>query len=355
LLYFVLTTGECNLNCRYCGGSFPESQVPWRVKYSIGQLKSFIENDPDSTIAFYGGEPLLNSKFVKDVMDEVRARRFVIQTNGLLKEDLEQDYWNRMDAVLLSIDGARETTDFYRGSGVYSKVIKAAETLRRDGFEGDLIARMAASEKTDICNDVLHLINCGLFDHVHWQLDVGWSVSWTDFDGWSERSYKPGILRLLRFWTSELEKRRVIGIVPFLGILKRLRGGGAIPPCGSGSESFAIMPDGRIRACPIAFDAEWAKVGDIFDSRSSDLPTREIIGECNDCKYLRVCGGRCLYMNREGLWGKDGFQKVCNLTKFTINAIASSNNIINRIVAEGVVDFDELNYPKFNNSTEIIP
>jgi putative peptide-modifying radical SAM enzyme len=355
LLYFILTTGKCNLHCRYCGGSFPEDKVPWTVDYDIELLKDLIKDDSDPTIAFYGGEPLENCGYIREVMNRVDVKRFIIQTNGLSAERLGSEYWNRMDAVLLSIDGTKSTTDFYRGEGVYRRVLRAAEVLRDGGFKGDLVARMAVSERSDIFTEVDHLLGLEIFDHIHWQIDAGWSEQWNDFTGWCERSYKPGILRLARKWLSEMEDGKVLGLVPFLGIRNRLRRGGPIPPCGSGEESISVMPDGSIRACPIAFDVKWALLGRLPEHSGSKLPKVHISGQCMGCSYLRVCGGRCLYFNRERLWGQEGFEKVCEITKYTIDIIAAMENPINQVVARGTVDQESLDYPKFNNTTEIIP
>lgn len=354
MLHFVLTTGKCNLRCSYCGGSFPERSVPFKTTYDLALAKRFIEADPSPVVAFYGGEPLLNPEVIEGIMDGVKAK-YVIQTNGTLVDSLSPRYWSRMDAVLISIDGSERTTDAYRGPGIYSRVLRAVKRLREADFKGDMIARMAVSEKTDIYEDVRHLVNLGVFDHVHWQLDVGWSDSWADFDGWAEMSYKPGISHLVEWFRDELAAGRVLGMVPILGILKRLREGGSTPPCGSGTESFAIMPDGVIRACPISFDAGWAEIGNLIHSTPKTLPKRGIVGECANCSHLRGCGGRCLYMNRERLWGEEGFRKICAITKFTIDKISALIEPVEEAVQAGMVTRDQVDYPKFNNSTEIVP
>ena len=80
------------------------------------------------------------------VMERIDAKRFVIQTNGTLTDRLPRDYWLRMDATLLSIDGIEEVTDKHRGKGVYKKVVEAARKLREMGYEGDLVARMTLTE-----------------------------------------------------------------------------------------------------------------------------------------------------------------------------------------------------------------
>jgi putative peptide-modifying radical SAM enzyme len=256
--------------------------------------------------------------------------------------------------VLLSLDGREGLTDHYRGKGVYAAAINAGNELKAQGYKGDLIARMAVSERSDIFKEVTHLCGLNLFDHIHWQLDAGWSESWTDFSDWAERSYKPGILELLDFWISALERGEVLGIVPFLGILKRLREGGPTPPCGSGSESYAVLPNGRVTACPIAYDASWAYLGKLGEIRKP-LPQIGVTGDCTDCGLLRVCGGRCLYFNREGLWGLEGFRKVCDITKFTIGAISNAEGRAMEAVRKSGLSLEALDYPKYNNSTEIIP
>jgi len=357
LLYIVFTTGQCNLSCRYCGGSFPPSLVPWRVQYPLRDLKRLVESDPDAIVALYGGEPLMNVEFVRKVLDNVRARRYVIQTNGLLVKELEPRYWRRFDAVLLSIDGVREVTDYYRGEGVYDAVLRAAKWLREIGFSGDLIARMALSERGDVYRDVTHLLSLSLFDHVHWQLDVIWSDRWEDFDSWAER-YKEGLTRLAQLWVREMRRGRVLGIVPFLGVANvALFGGGGRLPCGAGRDAFAISTDGRILACPIAVQEKWAEVGRLGEVRGpEDIRDSVLIGEpCTSCEYYRYCGGRCLYAYKERLWGDEGFERVCDLTRHLVGEVLGAVPEIRRLMESGIIDPEELRYPPFNNTTEVIP
>ncbi len=356
MLFFIITSGKCNLNCRYCGGSFPEDRVPYELTYKLDKLREFIEKDPEAIIAFYGGEPLVNSKVIEKIINRIRAKHFVIQTNGLLYDRLSSEVWNKMDAVLLSIDGRREVTDYYRGEGVYERVLQAASWLRGIGFEGDLIARMTVSERTDIYKDVLHLVELEVFDHIHWQLDVGWSAVWQDFSGWCKNNYMPGIKALVELWKEKLQTGEVLGLVPFLGIIKRIReGGGDGPPCVAGKEAFAVMPNGEVLACPIAFDVGWSKVGNIFSNTPSDLSRVDVDNECKICKYFALCGGRCLYINKEKLWNRMNMDMVCEVTKFTIDEIIYSLELVEEMIEKGVINCDDIDYPKFNNSTEIIP
>lgn len=357
LLYILFTTGRCNLRCRYCGGSIPPDKVSWEVKYEIDELRKFMDGDDERVIAFYGGEPLLNHEFVMRVMDSIPAEHFVIQTNGTLVKLLPPKYWMMFDAVLLSVDGRREVTDYYRGRGAYEAAIGAAKYLRKIGFNGDLIARMTVSEESDVYEEVTHLLSLGLFDHVHWQLDVIWSDRWSDFERWAEEDYKSGINRLIGLWISSLRMGKVAGIAPFLGVLRAaLERPNEAPPCGAGRDSLSILPDGKVIACPIAFDVSWSLLGDLRSGRGVDLARSLAIGEpCVSCEYFRYCGGRCLYAYKERLWGDEGFERVCNVTKHMIDGILRALPEVKELIGRGKVSPDQLVYPRFNNTIEIIP
>jgi putative peptide-modifying radical SAM enzyme len=357
MLFFVFTTGQCNLNCKYCGGSFPEKLVPWEVKYPFNWLKDFVNQDGEPIIAFYGGEPLLNTNLIRLVMDVIPAKHYVVQTNGLLAKKLEPKYWMRMSTALFSIDGGREITDSYRGKGVYDRVIDSAKYLHKIGFKGDLVARMTATESSDIYRDVTHLLSLNLFNHIHWQLNVVWSEPWKDFEGWAAKSYNPGITRLIDLWMDNLRRGKILGIAPFLGIMRSmLFYEGSVPPCGAGRDAFAITTDGRIIACPIAVDAKEMELGHLGKCELSTLKNLMIIEEpCTSCEVFRYCGGRCLYAYKERYWGDEGFNKMCNVTKHLVNSLLGiREEIENQIEYESILR-SELYYPPFNNTIEVIP
>ena len=345
------------MRCTYCGGSFNPANVPWSVQYDLELLKEFIEEDPEAIIAFYGGEPLLNTPFIRWVMDNVKARHFVIQTNGLLAKMLEKDYWSRFDAILLSIDGIEELTDHYRGKGVYRGVLKAASWLREIGYRGDLIARMTVTESSNIYRDAIHLLSIPYFDHIHWQLDVIWSNRWRDFIGWIKENYLPGLRKLANLWLNEMKKGKILGIAPFLGIVKAFfLGYESNPPCGAGSKAFAISTDGRILACPIAVEEKWAFIGKLGETSIRDITNRVRIGKpCMNCSYFVFCGGRCLYAYKERLWGEKGFKLVCEITRETINVVLEKIPEILKLLDENIISFENIIYPPFNNTIEVIP
>ena len=57
--------------------------VPDKIAYSIELLEKFIGKDPEPVLIFYGGEPMLCIDEIRQIMDNVNAKQFNIQTNGL--------------------------------------------------------------------------------------------------------------------------------------------------------------------------------------------------------------------------------------------------------------------------------
>jgi len=342
----------------------PDPEVePTNVTYTIEELKEFIKKDPNPSIAFYGGEPLLNTRLIEKIIDEIPANHFILQTNGLLLRKIKPRYLHKIDTILISIDGRREVTDYYRGKGVYDKVIDNLNWLRKINYQGDVIARMAVSGMTDIYKDVKHLIELKNphFDHVHWQLDVLWdsppAQRYTNFDAWIN-NYNRGITKLVKYWLSIIErKRKVLGIVPFLGIMKTLLYNEEVQlRCGAGIDAFAITTSGRILACPIAPEFEWNRLGTIFDTTPQELSGKVKIEEpCTTCEYYHICGGRCLFANKTKLWGKEGFEKVCATVRHLIKELIKIKPKIERYIEQEVISKEEFDYPKYNNTTEIIP
>ena len=164
MLYHIVVTPDCNLACEYClGKAFDEPEnandeqhfeaVPREIQYSMKALSDFLARDKDKEgiyLTFYGGEPLLNIKDIKKIMDEFKAnprvKGFMMQTNGMLLQNLSPEYLNRFHTILVSIDGGKEITNKNRGRGTYEAVIANLKRARENGFRGEIIARMTIEE-----------------------------------------------------------------------------------------------------------------------------------------------------------------------------------------------------------------
>ncbi len=358
--YHVILTKECNLFCTYCGGG--SITPPREIEYSIADLKSFLSQDSDPVIEFYGGEPLVRLKTMNSIMDAIPGR-FVVQTNGLFLDRIEPRYLAKLHSVLVSIDGTKEVTDRERGKGVYERVAHNSSLIRQRGFRGDLVARMTVVQGTDIYENVRHLLGTGLFDHVHWQLSF--SMFWESgeetepgIEDWIA-AYNSGISSLVDSWVDEMAlSKRVIGMVPFIGVMNSLLSGkGSLLRCGSGIDFFSVMPDGRVSACPVSVDFDFSVVGSIFKNTPGSLCDLVPFGEpCSSCDIVHICGGRCLFVNRsQELLRENGYPLICSTVRHLVSELQDALPKVQALIEDGSVSRSDFEYPEINNGCEIIP
>jgi putative peptide-modifying radical SAM enzyme len=361
------------LQCRYCFGEALEDfesafngfdvdySLPKRVSYDVGLLDRFCRQDGDCVLIFYGGEPLLCLDEIRHIMDNVKAKHFIVQTNGLLLGDLEPEYVNRFHTILVSIDGEESLTDFYRGHGTFRKVIENLRLIKRNGFRGEIIARMTVMEQTDIYKQVRWLLENSEFpfSSIHWQLNAGfWSKDFErrDFKRWSEESYNPGIRKLVKFWVDCMEKGIVFRLYPFLGVAQSLLLGEerSLLRCGAGWINYAIQTDGNIVPCPSMWGMKNYYLGHIKDANPLKLK-KIFVGEpCTKCDILSLCGGRCLYANVTKRWNTSAYKLVCETVRNLIEAISAEMPKIQRLIREKKIRLEDFKFMKYNGC-EIIP
>ena len=358
--YHIILTKECNLFCSYCGGG--SDTPPKEIQYSVEALRSFLSQDGDPVIEFYGGEPLLRPKAMSSIMDAIPGR-FVVQTNGQFLDRVEPRYLAKLHSVLVSIDGTREVTDRERGKGVYERVTRNLGLIREKGFRGDLVARMTVVQGSDIYENVRHLLGTGLFDHVHWQLSFSmfWEAGENTEPGIEEwiTAYNSGISSLVEWWVGEMERsNRVAGIVPFIGVMNSLLSGKKSRlRCGSGIDFFSVMPDGRISACPVSVDFDFSVIGSIFKNAPSSLCDVVAFGEpCSSCDIFGICGGRCIFVNKsQGLLRENGYPLICTTVRHLVKELQDALPRVQALIEGGSVRRSDFEYPELNNGCEIIP
>ncbi|WP_237706005.1 TIGR04084 family radical SAM/SPASM domain-containing protein [Methanocella conradii] len=373
LNFFITLTTACDLQCRYCYGEccddFDEScdeddidyYLPRDLSYDAGALKAFMAKDPDATLIFYGGEPLLNVEKMYELMDVVPAKRFMLHTNGTMLHRVRPEYLNRLHTISISIDGDEALTDYNRGKGVYRRIASNARLVRENGFKGEMIARMTVTEDCDIYRQALFLLNSQdfSFDSVHWQLNaLFWKNDYgrRQFSRWARDSYNPGITRLAGEWVRVMrEEGRVLRMYPFMSIMRSLLlEEKTLLRCGAGWAEFNVQTDGMISPCPVMSGMKKYYAGDIFKGDPLRLKQTLISGPCEGCEMLDICGGRCLYANVTMKWGDKGFAEVCSTVKHLINTLKDALPEIRQLLKEGKISMEDFDHIKFN-SCEIIP
>ena len=377
MIYHVVTHPDCNLCCEYCAGkSFdePENDIkftstPSNPIYSAKELASFLAKDEDKpvSIIFYGGEPLMNIPFIKEVMDSPEVAKvvdnFLIQTNGTLFDKLPKEYVNKFHTILVSIDGDKKQTNLNRGEGTYEKVIKNLKEIKENGFEGEIIARMTIEEPTKFFEDVSFLINSNgqnndfVFSSIHWQLDAN---MWHDYDkrdflNWS-KIYDKDVTKLADLFLDEAKKGNLLRLYPFIGVLNTLLFNTQYGiRCGSGIGNFTVSTNGKLVSCPIMQGIEDKYLGDIKTTKPSDLPHELAIGSpCTECGDYELCGGRCLYSNMYPCWPKKGINEICDTIKHLLKEMKRIAPEIQELIEKEVISKKDLEFLKYN-CAEIIP
>src|SRR3990172_6375290 len=374
MFFHIVLTTECNLQCRYCFGETMEDfdedfgefdvdySLPKKINYDVMLLGDFCSRDPDCVVTFYGGEPLLCADEMKQIMDLVKPKHFMIQTNGLLLDRLAPEYVNRFHTILVSLDGDEALTGYYRGKGTFRKVVHNLRLIVKNGFGGELIARMTVMEQTDIEKQVRWLLENEefRFSSIHWQLNAGfWGNDYArrDFKRWSEESYIPAVARLARFWVDEMEEKGIVyKLYPFLGIANSLISHEEknLMRCGGGWINYAVQTDGNIIPCPTMWGMKDYYLGHIREASPLRLKKLFVEKPCTSCEVFSVCGGRCLYANITRRWSDEAYSAVCNTVRELIRAVEAEFPRIRRLIAEGKISqraFDFIMY----NGCEIIP
>lgn len=365
--YHLILTEKCNLQCRYCYEKslnefdngldkkfkFDFSE-PCISKVEVSKLKEFLEKDKKAVLIFYGGEPLLQIDKIKEIMDNIEVP-YRIQTNGILLNLLPINYLNKIDKILVSLDGDKVRTDKNRGKGTYDKVISNINLIKNKGYKGEIIARMTiAQDCPDIYEQVLNLIKAG-FTSIHWQLDVGFYK--TDFEKEKIsnffKEYNLSLSNLIEYWLSEIERGKVLMIYPFLAIVESiLKGEPTKLRCGAGHSGYAISTSGKVTACPIMNNIENFNCGNL-ETNPNDLKKIQI-NECENCDIKDLCGGRCMYWRKAKLWPKEGDELICDSIKNYIGKIKSNIPRIKEAIKKGIIKEKDFNYEKYFGP-EIIP
>ena len=328
--------------------------------YDLDTLYNFLRKDRFPTLTFYGGEPLLKMDVIQRIMDEAPVERFMIQTNGLLLDQLDPKYVNRFSTILVSLDGGEALTDAHRGNGTYRKVMTNAKRVIANGFLGELIARMTVTEDTDIVETVTYLADNPdfSFSSIHWQLDANFSndFSGRTFSSWVNDRYNPGIRTLVNHWMHLMQEHGMVPRwYPFLDTMEDLLcSKTSLLRCGSGYANYSIMTDGHIAPCPIMIGMKRYYLGHISTTHPCDLSRIAVGGECSACRILDFCGGRCLYSNIVHPWNKEGRKLVCGTVENLHAALTDALPKIRLLIDQGTITRDNFTHEKFNGC-EIIP
>ena len=334
---------DCNLACQYCFAE--EGEYHGRralMSYEVGKkaLDFLVANSGSRRnleVDFFGGEPLMNWKVVKELVAYGRELekqydkhfRFTLTTNGVLLNEEVQEFVNReMDNVVLSLDGRKEVNDrmrpFRNGKGSYDLIVPKFQKLAESRNQQKYYIRGTFTRNNlDFSKDVEHFADLG-FEQVSIEPVVG-----EDTDPYAiQKEDLPQIFeeydRLAKMIIDREKSGRGFNFFHFMidleggpCLYKRLSG------CGSGTEYLAVTPWGDFYPCHQFVGDEDFLMGNVNEGitrpeiadefRCCNVYTKE---KCKKCFARFYCSGGCManaYKYADGL--NDSYDLGCEMER----------------------------------------
>ena len=337
---------DCNLNCEYCfagGGNYNTEKDYMSEETGRRAVDFLIQNSgkrKNLEIDFFGGEPLLNMKTVKEVVRYAREIEekydkkfaFTMTTNCLLLNDENIAWLNEnMEKVVLSIDGRKCTHNAVRhtrsGKDSYDIILKNAQKFRAVRGDKKYYVRATFTAKNlDFCDDILSLNDAG-FD----QISAEPVVLSEDSPMALREEHLDAICKEYEKFTEKYLERRKEGGKHWFNFFhfmidlehgpcpdKRLTG------CGAGTEYMAVSPLGELYPCHrfVGGDEKY-RIGSVYTgienpSVRDDFAKLSVLSKphCKECFAKYNCGGGCTANAIQYAGKPDAQYKMgCELTK----------------------------------------
>ncbi|MBU1077211.1 MAG: radical SAM protein [Spirochaetes bacterium] len=128
------STMKCNLTCPGCYSR----EYPTENELTLDEIDSLLTQAEEIGVSFFiitGGEPLMNPDLL-DLIGKHRSILFFLFNNGTFIDSDTVNKIRQHDHIIpiLSTEGNEDYTDSRRGKGVYQKVIKCMELMKKAGI-----------------------------------------------------------------------------------------------------------------------------------------------------------------------------------------------------------------------------
>ena len=148
-------TDDCNLDCLYCGygslyGDYDKREDKYLAMEDIAPLFTYLDNlqqqrgnnsiDNTILISFYGGEPLMNMDFIKEMVSFIQSRKqnehryaFSMTTNAVLLHQYMDFLVEHSFRLLISLDGNEENNSYRitkNGKNSFETITKSIDLLQ---------------------------------------------------------------------------------------------------------------------------------------------------------------------------------------------------------------------------------
>lgn len=307
--FTIFLTGDCNLDCKYCYEGEKQKdymsietadKVVDFISYQINKISSIKNNR--IIIVLYGGEPLLNIKTLKYLMNRLDSKidknfRYDLTTNGTILNDDSLDILEQIGSISVSVDGGKKVHDFNRtfknNKGSFDIVKKNIEKMLHRGID----IRLRGTYTPETCNylyeSVKELIS----------LKTNSIVIHPDLynENWTENHFEEIFSQIKKMCEDEviIKNHDRISIIDNSDFCQE------VGDCFGGVSEFSIDCDGTIYPCSRAVGEEEFIIGNVQDNYLDTDKINEFFtlndshNECNECTRKDFClGNRCKIINK---------------------------------------------------------
>lgn len=143
---------RCNLKCPHCYQTTYQSQV-----VSVDDVKKAVNIFSPKWLVLYGGEPMIEQKTIRQIIDTFPDKKYLIYTNGTI---WNKDIFERMDKIVVTIE-----------SFIYEEAIKYRKMSKEQHDKSIKLVR-AYKNKCEILHNIYPTSHDKLFYCMARLLDV---------------------------------------------------------------------------------------------------------------------------------------------------------------------------------------
>ena len=311
-MYTIYLTTNCNFQCKYCYENFANREEISEEKL-IETIDWIYQSDSSRkvSITFMGGEPLIKENLIKKAVEYIydkykeRENVFFITTNAsLLNSEIISFMEKYRFRVRVSLDGTEKTHNLNRygknGTTYYEIILDNIKKLLKSNCITSIRATIAKNTISNIFENVKFFTEIGIKD-ISMIPDINMSLLPKEKEIFEEQ-----IALTRNFYLDKMKRGEKFGLDLFDGhylhflFAKNNR----FEMCGAGTESFSIMPDGKIYPCGYVNDKEAFLLGEVGKGidKNKGLNILYSIYEkedsCSGCEIRFFClGMKCGYLN----------------------------------------------------------
>lgn len=299
--YIVYVTDTCNMQCGYCFNEIDKDKrlcntIP---NYSCSQLANYIEAQgyrKQVGIRFFGGEPLMNKKWIYDCVTEFKNRKipceYNVFTNATLIDDVFLNFAKKNNFTFyVSINGGN---DEYKGKLFKKKIFQGIQRLKKQDLYVN--ARMVwVPNKTETLTD---LVKDAVTNGVKAiSLVLPWGM---EYDTKIYKLFQEQFDEFVDFYLNQILKHnyKYVGIDPIASYISKwtLDKEYGDVSCGAGKNVSCIGTDGKCYPCHCFVNIADYVSGTVLDGSKPlflDLAA-DTIQPCRDCEIRYFCKAKCL-------------------------------------------------------------